>query len=126
MHRLALDLETWVDGGRAVAELAGELDAHSARRVREDLLSLPAPAAYRLAIDLTRLEFIDSSGLGALVAALKRARSGRGAVCLIAPPPPVASMLRITGLDKVMPIVGGLDAALAYLDQHRQAALPAR
>ncbi|MGH6654162.1 MAG: STAS domain-containing protein [Actinocrinis sp.] len=116
MYGSALDVEIWLDRGRTVGELVGELDMYSAPRLREELLAVPAPAAYRVALDLSRLEFIDSSGLGVLIAAVKRARAGGGALCLIAPPPQVASMLRITGLDKVMPIVGGLDAAFAHLD----------
>jgi anti-sigma B factor antagonist len=111
-----LDVEARVEGGRAVVRVRGEIDVYSAPRLRAVLAGLPAPACYRVAVELSQVTFMDSSGLGALVGAVKRTRSGRGALCLVGAPDHILRTLRITGLNRVMHSVADLDEAFAYLD----------
>jgi anti-anti-sigma factor len=69
----------------------------------------------RLIVDLAQITFLDSAGLGAIVAAHKRANTVRGAVTLCAPTKNVAMTLRLVRLDKVFSIYPTLPQALAAL-----------
>ncbi len=116
MTTLPLDVETWIDGGRAVVEIAGELDCYSVSTLREALLHVSGERRYRLAIIMSSVTFMDSSGLGVLVGAAKRARNGGGALALVGCGEHILRVLRITGLTRVMEAVASLDEAFAWLD----------
>ena len=79
----ALAIDSWIDQGRAVVEIIGELDVYTTNVLREELLALTVPARYRVAVEMSGLDFIDSSGLGVLVGAAKRAAAGGGGLCLV-------------------------------------------
>ena len=76
----------------------GEIDAHTAPRVRAAGEALLADHGS-LRFDLSGVEFIDSSGLGVLVALTSSARGTGGDVTLMAPSKPVVRLLQISGLD---------------------------
>lgn len=113
---MGLDVETWVDRGRLVVEVSGELDALSAPRLREDLARIDAPRPLRIAVLMGGVEFIDSSGVGVLIGAAKRARASGGRVALVGCSAHVDRMLRRMALHKVFGLHPGLDAGLAWLD----------
>jgi anti-sigma B factor antagonist len=69
-----------------------------------------------LVLVLTGLAFADSSGLGVLVGAYKRAKVRGGAVALVESPEHLQRVLRITGLDTLLPAFDTLEAAWAHLD----------
>ena len=77
------------------------------------LADLPAEGA-RIAIDLSRVDFLDSSGLGSLVSLLKEVRP-TGDVVLYGAKPSVAEILRLTRLDAVFYCASGQDQALRHL-----------
>ena len=62
--------------------------------------------------DLSRTEFLDSTGLGALVGALKRLRAKDGEMRLVCPEGHVRKVFTITSLDRVFRIHDSLDQAL--------------
>lgn len=84
-----------------VLELTGELDHHSAPRVREALENLHLRAGEQLVIDLTGVTFCDSSGITALIAARNRALAAHAAIALAAVPERVARIFHIVGLEAV-------------------------
>lgn len=112
-----LDVEAWVDGGRGVVELCGEVDAYTAPSLRLVLEELPVPARYRVVVAMSQVPFMDSSGLGVLVGAAKRARNGGGALALAGCQERILRVLRITGLVRVMEPFESIEAALAHVDQ---------
>ncbi len=89
---------------RAVVRLTGELDAATAPQVREEFDSLIERGVWTVSVDLSSLSFIDSSGLAALIAALKKLRAGGGELTLQSPNLNAMKVLAITGLDKLFPI----------------------
>jgi anti-sigma B factor antagonist len=102
-------------GPHAVVTVRGELDAHTAPMLKERLLGLVDEGIDRMVVDLREVTFIESVGLGTLVAARKRLRQSDKSLCLV-----IAgeqSVLRrtfeITGLDKVFPIHATVEAASA-------------
>lgn len=111
-----LEMDTWLDGGRLVVELVGELDAYTARSLRGVLDHTPRDHRRRIAVEMSRLDFLDSSGLGVLVGAMKQARALRGGLCMVRPKERVLKTLRITGLLRVIPPFDDLPEAFAWLD----------
>jgi anti-sigma B factor antagonist len=84
--------------------LEKRLDAHVAVEFRAELLKHIDGGSRRIVVNLVGVEFIDSSGLGALVSALKRiGRDGELTVC--SPTAGVRSMFELTRLHRVIPIV---------------------
>jgi anti-sigma B factor antagonist len=63
------------------------------------------PDTNRLVVDLADTEFIDSTGLGVLIRALKRLRHRGGDLVLRSPRPNARKVLKITSLDRVIKIV---------------------
>ena len=90
--------------GEVVVAIVGELDVSGAPRVREALLSALSEGAQRVAIDLSGLAFIDSTGLGVLVGAFKRARAQSVDFVLTKPSKSVSRVFEIAGLDKILPV----------------------
>ena len=80
------------------------LDAHVADDVREALLTAVANGANKIVVDLHHVEFMDSSGLGAIVHCYNRVREC-GCLAVSGAQPAVASLLRLTQLDKVLEVV---------------------
>ena len=83
------------DGGRVIA-LSGELDACTCRGLTESLIG---PPGSLIVIDLGELTFMDSSGIGAIQAARRRAIEDGGNLVVCRPSPMVYRVLEITGLD---------------------------
>lgn len=88
------------------------LDAALAPRFRNEVLQLVNDGAHRLVLDLANVEFMDSSGLGALVSVLKGiGNRGRMAVCNAQGS--VRQLFQLTRMDKVFPILPDTAAAVA-------------
>lgn len=85
----------------ATARLVGEVDLFTAPSLHDGLSTLFEEGVRTLTLDLSELEFIDSTGLAELVLALKRHRDGGGDVVLRCPRPATAKVLEISGLDQV-------------------------
>ena len=106
-----LVLESEDRGDWTVLSIKGEVDLYTAPRLKERLADLTGSGRNRLAIDLEQVEFMDSTGLGVLIGALKRCKEAGGTLALVAPREPVVKVLAITGLDKVFTIGASLDDA---------------
>jgi anti-sigma B factor antagonist len=108
-----LVLESRIESGWGVLEVKGEVDLYTSPQLRDKVTELIEQGQSRLVIDLTDVGFMDSSGLGVLVTALKRARERDGALALVCPEGSVHKVLTITGLDRVFPIYGSVGEASA-------------
>jgi anti-sigma B factor antagonist len=85
-----------------VVALAGELDMAGATRLTEALAEAKA-AGGPLTVDLTGLDFIDSSGLGVLVRFNNEATAAGFPYRVIAGPPRVHRAFVLSGLDRALP-----------------------
>jgi len=97
----------------SVLQVGGEIDVATAPRLREQLIRLVNDAKFRIVVDLEDVDFIDSTGLGVLIGALKRVRTHDGDLVLICTEPRIVKVFEITGLDQVFQIHPSLDAAVA-------------
>ncbi len=108
-----LTLNTRTQGEHTVLEVAGEVDVYTAPGLRDRVSDLLDGGEHQLVIDLGGVEFLDSTGLGVLVAGLNRAREVGGSLSLVCPQERVLKLFRITGLDEVFTVHGTVDEALA-------------
>jgi anti-sigma B factor antagonist len=108
-----ITLTTEQTDGASVVTVVGEVDVHTAPQLDEALTALVEAANYRLIVDLSGVEFLDSTGLGVLVKALKRVREHDGSLDVVASADRITKVFRITGLDSAIGIHGSLADALA-------------
>ena len=90
--------------GTVVVTLSGELDAHVAPDLRDHLARLREGGTDEVVLDLSELHFIDSMGLGSLIAAANGFRAVDGHLRLRALTPRVARVLELTGMDSYFEI----------------------
>jgi len=101
----ALDVRSHGDADIARLSLHGELDLASVAKLDDELSRIEADRAPVVVVDLSGLEFMDSSGLRALIIADERAR-GRGARLAIVPgPPQVRRIFEVTKLNERLELV---------------------
>jgi anti-sigma B factor antagonist len=93
----------------AVVALTGELDLASAPYLRDCLGTLAEEGVTQIVLDLTDLDFVDSTGLSVLVMDFHRTRAAGGSTTIRNPNPSVTRVLEITGLASVFSI--GADGA---------------
>ncbi|MFF5447266.1 STAS domain-containing protein [Streptomyces sp. NPDC012888] len=84
-----------------VLTVVGELDYATAHELRAVVPTVGLRPGQCLTVDLARLEFCDSSGITALLAARHHARAAQADIALTAVPSNTLRILRMTGLDQV-------------------------
>jgi anti-sigma B factor antagonist len=99
-----LSLETRQVNDHTIIEVGGEIDVYTAPKLRERITELVDEGYRKLIIDLEKVEFMDSTGLGVLVGGLKRVRTNEGSLELICTQERLLKIFRITGLGKVFAI----------------------
>ena len=108
-----LSLETRQENEHTVLEVGGEIDVYTAPKLRERITELVDQGNLEIIIDLERVEFMDSTGLGVLVGGLKKVRTNGGSLSLVCTQERLLKIFRITGLAKVFAIHGSQADALA-------------
>jgi anti-sigma B factor antagonist len=99
-----LDLETSTQGKTSIITLRGEIDVYTAPRLRQALIDLVSQGATDIVVDMDKVDFLDSTGLGVLVGAHRRLRARDGSLDLVCPHERLLKVFRITGLDNVFDI----------------------
>lgn len=107
---MEFDVEN-VDGGRAVVAPRGRLNMVAAPRLRALIARTVDDGHRQVVVDLAATEFMDSSGLGALIAGLKTARQAGGDLRIARVTPQVAMVLQLTNLDRVLRPYDSVEAA---------------
>jgi anti-anti-sigma factor len=110
-ERLAVSAATGLR--HVVVAVAGELDAMTAQQFRDELMQQVPAARRRVVVDLSGLQFMDTSAIHVLVRVNNRVMAGGGLLVLAGAQPVVARVLSLAGADEVMPVVGTVADALA-------------
>jgi anti-anti-sigma factor len=105
-----LDVTTEQHPGQTRVVLIGELDIASTQALENELSAVEADSPGTVVLDLRRVEFIDSTGLRALVAADERARSAGRRLAVVRGPDAVERLLTVTQLDQRLDIVDDPDS----------------
>jgi anti-sigma B factor antagonist len=116
----ALDITVRRERGVVIAAVTGDVDISTVARLRECLFGL-ADGGETLIVDLNRVTFIDSSGLGALVGAVRRAAAHGGSLHAVCARPPTLRLLWLTRVDRRIPLAATVDGALMFLAASRNA-----
>lgn len=108
----AFDIDVESSPGHTVVTVSGEIDVFTAPRLRQVLFDPVLCGRPRVVVDLDAVSFMDSTGVGTLVAARRWTLSRESALALVCGPGPVLRLLGLVGLDKVFEIHDSVDAAV--------------
>lgn len=97
-----MNVITTVHSDFAVVSITGRLTASGAPLLRAEVRDIIDAGNVRIVVNLADTDFIDSSGLGALIGGLKSARLAGGDLRIAAVPEKVNAVLRLTNLDRVL------------------------
>ena len=103
----------------AVLQVTGEVDVYTAPMLREQMRELSAKGAVHLIADLGQVDFLDSTGLGALVGGFKRLREAGGSLALVISTPRILRIFQITGLTRALAAQRSVEDAITA-DPHWQ------
>jgi anti-sigma B factor antagonist len=109
---LGLSINTETEGEATVVHAGGDLDVYTAPRLKE-ALEQTLIGGRRLVLDLSGVQFIDSTALGVLVSALQLSQSNGGDFRLVVGDPFLLKIFRITGFDGMFSIYPQLEDALS-------------
>jgi anti-sigma B factor antagonist len=96
-----------------IIEVGGEIDVYTAPKLREAIVTAVEAGHSNLIIDVQKVDFLDSTGLGVLVGALKRVRADGGSLDIVCTQERILKIFEITGLDKVFGLHTSVDEARA-------------
>jgi anti-sigma B factor antagonist len=105
---LNFDLETETSGSSALVRIRGDLDLQVAERATEAITRVESDGPELLVIDLSRLTFMDSSGMAVIAAAHIRAGEAGRRFVIVRPPAGVRQAFDLTRLDEVIEITDDL------------------
>ncbi len=94
-----------------VIELEGEVDVYTAPRLKQQIINLLEGGSRDLIVNLSKVEYLDSTALGVLIGGLKRMRELDGNMVLVCPNARIRRVFEITGLDKIFDIFEAEDEA---------------
>lgn len=87
-----------------ILDLSGEVDVYTSPQLKQDLVQLAESGVKHVIINLSKVEYLDSTGLGVLIGGLKRMREHDGNMALVGPGMRILRIFEITGLDKIFDI----------------------
>lgn len=109
---MEITLATREVDGYSVIEVTGEVDVHTAPDLDAKLTEVVAGGSNALIVDLSAVEFMDSTGLGVLVKALKHVRENGGSLAVVTATDRISKVFRITGLDAAIGLYDSVDEAV--------------
>jgi anti-sigma B factor antagonist len=109
-----LKLDHYNKDGIEIVDVEGEIDVYTAPRLRELLIDLVNNGNHQIVVNMEKVEFLDSTGLGVLVGGLKRVRAHDGSLDLVCTQERILKIFRITGLTKVFGIHDTVDEAIEH------------
>jgi len=114
MSQVDLDIEvTREAGGIPVIRLEGEVDIYTCPQLKDTIIRLIDEGCYHIVIDMSKVPYIDSAGLGVLVGARRRVGEHDGSISIVNPNPSVFKVLEITRLTKIFDVYQDKEGALA-------------
>ena len=99
--------------GTLIATVTGDIDQHTASSLREQIdLTISHENVRRLIFDFTKLDFMDSSGIGLIIGRYKIMTSVKGRVSIVAVKPTLRKLLDLSGIGRIVNIHDTLSDAL--------------
>ena len=120
MEGLILDIKVSTKTIENIAEqvdVSGEIDVYTSPKVKDTINALIEKGAYNLIVNLEQVRYIDSTGLGVLIGALKKVREHEGHIFLVCVDQQIKKVFTITGLVKIFRIFNTNEEAVAAFDK---------
>ncbi len=108
-----LQVDTLQHNAYTVLEPQGEIDFATGPQLKDAITEALVAGNVHLVVDLRKVDFIESTGLGALIGGRRRAYSLKGGLSLVCTEEQMLKIFKITGLDKVFSIYDTLEDATA-------------
>ena len=99
--------------GVMIVRVAGFLDAHTYEQLEETIAELFGKNAYKIVVDLAKVEYISSAGAGVFIGALSEAQEHGGNIVLMSPTNNVREVFDLLGLTQIFQVVDDQATALA-------------
>jgi anti-sigma B factor antagonist len=110
---MSLEVQTrQAENGATVVAPTGRLDVAGAPALKDAITEALKNGQAKVVLDMEGVSFVDSTGLGSVIAALKQIRSSQGDLRLAAPNQQVRVVLELTTLDRVFPYYSTVEEAL--------------
>jgi anti-sigma B factor antagonist len=95
-----MDIEFRDIGEHKVIQVGGEVDLYNVSELKRALFSITDGRHHSVIVDMKNINYMDSSGIGALVAGQKKMRAHNGKFALMSPTEDVLNILKLATLDK--------------------------
>lgn len=112
-----MDLHLHSEADIAILDIKGSVDSYTVRALSQQLEIAMTSKSANLLVNLTNVEFMDSSGLATLVQTMNRCRERGGNLYLCNPQQSVRMILELTRLDKALEIFPTQEDAIASFHQ---------
>lgn len=116
---MPMQLQVRMSDGTAILDVAGEIDAYSCIELKLKIVDLLEEDNTHIVLNLEEVYYIDSTGLGVIVFALKRVLEQKGRLAIIILDPKIKRLFRITGLDHIFNIYNDEADALDWVNIHK-------
>ena len=110
-----MEIQSQQQGNVDILEFQGRLDATGAKAAKSALKELTDANRARIVIDMSGVDFIDSTGIGALIGALRTAKGLGGDVVVAGLLPATRAIFELTRLHRVFSILDDREAAIKSL-----------
>ncbi len=107
-----LNISTERRGDAAIVRLTGSCSMHVSQRVGDCVRDLASEGLRVIAVDMSGVDFVESTTLGLLVAGYLRARKNNGDVRIVAPAPEIMRLFELTRLEQLFRIFPTVDDAI--------------
>lgn len=114
---MAMTVSTRNDPGYSIVAVSGDVDISTSPDLRAALAAVLAAGARAIVVDMSRVRFIDSTGLGVLVGTYTAVRNAGGRLALVNNHAAVLKVLSITALDEVLGVHPTLADAVASVSE---------
>jgi anti-sigma B factor antagonist len=108
-----MDIRLYQNRERMLVQLSGRVVLDECDRLKGAIVPRISPPVSQVILDLARVEFIDSAGLGALVGMKVSSNKNRARLCLAAPSKSVSEILLVSKLDSIFDVLKGAEAQSA-------------
>ncbi|MCW7470415.1 STAS domain-containing protein [Leptospira kanakyensis] len=111
-----MELKLNTTGKIKTIEIAGKFDIESTEEFESIFAKLIEPNPSVVSIEMSRLDYIDSSGIGSLIKSLNSLKNKKGKLILVGMKPMIQNVFKLAKLDMFFEIMSGSDFQSKYVD----------
>jgi len=105
VRHVELKVTSRAQGDHTIMSVTGEIDLYTAPTLQSELMSALGPGSVKLIVDMSGVDFCDSTGINVLLAAHRQARERGGDLQLASPASATRKVLQVTGLETVFTVL---------------------